>query len=78
MPIKQCYADIGTKVSLKDFFYNNHKERVNPENFIEEDIKKIIFNYAVTFPKIDFFVSLNKKCIFFQNLEKVLYISHSD
>ena len=63
MPIKQCYADIGTKVSLKDFFYNNHKERVNPENFIEEDIKKIIFNYAVTFPKIDFFVSLNKKII---------------
>ena len=61
MPIKQCYADIGTKVSLKDFFYNNHKERVNPENFIEEDIKKTIFNYAVTFPKIDFFVSLNKR-----------------
>ena len=28
-----------------------------------EDIKKIIFNYAVTFPKIDFFVSLNKKII---------------
>ena len=63
LPIKQCYADIGTKVSLKDFFYNNHKERVNPENFIEEDIKNMIFNYAITFPKIGFFASLNKKII---------------
>jgi len=63
LPIRQCYADIGTKVSLKDLFYNNHKERVNPENFIEEEIKKIIFNYAITFPKIDFFTSLNKKII---------------
>ena len=37
-PIKECHADIGTKISLKDIFYNDNEKRTNPENFIEDDI----------------------------------------
>ena len=58
-PIKECYADIGTKISLKDIFYNDNEKRTNPENFIEDDIKNTIFNYALAFPIINFLAKLN-------------------
>ena len=62
-PIKECYADIGTKISLKDIFYNDNEKRTNPENFIEDDIKNTIFNYAIAFPNINFLVKLNNTLI---------------
>ena len=62
-PIKECYADIGTKISLKDIFYNDNEKRTNPENFIEDDIKNTIFNYALAFPNINFLAKLNNTSI---------------
>ena len=62
-PIKECYADIGTKISLKDIFYNDNEKRTNPENFIEDDIKNTIFNYALAFPNINFLAKLNSTSI---------------
>ena len=62
-PIKECYADIGTKISLKDIFYNDNEKRTNPENFIEDDIKNTIFNYAIAFPNINFLAKLNNTSI---------------
>jgi len=62
-PIKECYADIGTKISLKDIFYNDNEKRTNPENFTEDDIRNIIFNYALAFPNINFLVKLNNMSI---------------
>ena len=62
-PIKECYADIGTKISLKDIFYNDNEKRTNPKNFVKDDIKNIIFNYALAFPNIDFFAKLDNVSI---------------
>ena len=39
------------------------KRKTNPENFIEDDIKNTIFNYALAFPNINFLASLNKTSI---------------
>ena len=62
-PIKECYADIGTKISLKDIFYNDNEKRTNPKNFVKDDIENIRFNYALAFPNIDFFAKLNNVSI---------------
>ena len=45
------------------FTFNDNEKRTNPENFIEDDIKNIIFNYALAFPNINFLVKLNNTSI---------------
>ena len=40
-PVKECYADIGTKIQIRDLFYNNSKIRQLTKDSKNEQQKKI-------------------------------------
>ena len=53
-PVKECYADIGTKIQIRDLFYNNSKIRQLTKDSKNDDFVHIINTYAIAFPKIGF------------------------
>ncbi len=62
-PVKECYADIGTKIQVRDLFYNNANIRDIIKNSKNDDLLKIINTYALAFPSISFTAKLNNKII---------------
>ena len=62
-PVKECYADIGTKIQVRDLFYNNANIRDIIRNSKNDDLLKIINTYALAFPSISFTAKLNNKII---------------
>ena len=62
-PVKECYADIGTKIQVRDLFYNNANIRDIIRNSKNDDLLKIINTYALAFPNISFTAKLNNKII---------------
>ena len=71
-PIKECYADIGTKILLTNIFYNNNIEKKNKNNFRAVDINKEIISYAVAYPHVEFLASVNNKVIVSASIEDKL------
>jgi len=62
-PIKECYADIGTKIQVRDLFYNNANIRDIVKKSKSDDLIKIINTYALAFPEISFTAKSNNKII---------------
>jgi DNA mismatch repair protein MutL len=62
-PIKECYADIGTKIQVRDLFYNNANIRDIVKKSKSDDLIKIINTYALAFPEISFTAKSNNKVI---------------
>ena len=62
-PIKECYADIGTKIQVRDLFYNNANIRDIVKKSKSDDLIKIINTYALAFPEISFIAKSNNKVI---------------
>tara|TARA_B100001123_G_scaffold82428_1_gene93964 strand:- start:127 stop:1068 length:942 start_codon:yes stop_codon:yes gene_type:complete len=62
-PVKECYADIGTKIQIRDLFYNNSKIRQLTKDSKNDDFVHIINTYAIAFPKIGFTARINSKDI---------------
>ena len=53
-PVKECYADIGTKIQIRDLFYNNSKIRQLTKDLKNDNFAHIVNTYAIAFPKIGF------------------------
>ena len=62
-PVKECYADIGTKIQIRDLFYNNSKIRQLTKDSKNDDFAHIVNTYAIAFPKIGFTARINSKDI---------------
>ena len=62
-PIKECYADIGTKIQVRDLFYNNANIRDIVKKSKSDDLIKVINTYALAFPEISFTAKSNNKII---------------
>ncbi len=62
-PVKECYADIGTKIQIRDLFYNNLKIRQLTKDSKNDDFAYIVNTYAIAFPKIGFTARINSKDI---------------
>ncbi|MEC7831273.1 MAG: DNA mismatch repair endonuclease MutL [Pseudomonadota bacterium] len=62
-PVKECYADIGTKIQIRDLFYNKSKIRQLTKDTKIDDFSHIVNTYAIAFPKIGFTARINGKDI---------------
>lgn len=62
-PVKECYADIGTKIQVRDLFYNNANIRDIVKKSKSDNLIKIINTYALAFPEISFTAKSNNKII---------------
>ena len=62
-PVKECYADIGTKIQIRDLFYNNSKIRQLTKDSKNDNFAHIVNTYAIAFPKIGFTARINSKDI---------------
>ena len=62
-PVKECYADIGTKIQIRDLFYNNSKIRQLTKDSKNNDFAHIVNTYAIAFPNIGFIARINNEDI---------------
>ena len=62
-PVKECYSEIGTKIIIRNLFYNSpsHKETSKSGRQELSKILKIINRYAIGYPFIGFKTSIDEK-----------------